>query len=132
MFGRDERQTDVEGQRNTGMPDERRVAAWIGAQIVIKGDLTSSEDLTIAGLVDGDVAAPAHTLTVAPGARINGNVVARTVSLHGQVTGTITAERKLDVASTGSVEGAVTTPRMVIAEGATLDGRVTIGAAAGS
>jgi cytoskeletal protein CcmA (bactofilin family) len=36
------------------------------------------------------------------------------------------------VASTGSVEGAVTTPRMVIAEGATLDGRVTIGAAAGS
>jgi cytoskeletal protein CcmA (bactofilin family) len=128
MFGRDERETDVDEERIAGsIPEERRVAAWIGSQIVIKGDLTSSEDLTIAGRVEGDVSARAHTLVVAPGASISGNIIARTVSLYGQVTGTITAERKLEVASTGSVDGEVTTPRLVIAEGAELEVRAMVG-----
>jgi cytoskeletal protein CcmA (bactofilin family) len=127
MFGGDERETEVRRIAGGSTAEERRVAAWIGAQIAIKGDLTCSEDLTIAGQVEGDVAARAHTLTVAPGARINGNIVARSVALHGHVTGTIKADAMLEVASTGSVNGEVAAPRMVIEEGAVLDGRVTVG-----
>jgi cytoskeletal protein CcmA (bactofilin family) len=74
-----------------------------------------------------DVTVRANTLTIAPGAHINGNIIARSVSLHGHVTGTITADAKLEVASTGSVNGEVTAARMVIEEGAVLDGQVRIG-----
>lgn len=133
MFGKDARDSDDSRQprrdRLIGghVPDERRVAAWIGASIVIKGDLNSSEDMTIAGQVQGDVAVREHTLVIAPQARIRGNIVARAVAIHGDVKGTITAERKIEVGETGSVDGDISTPRMVVAEGAVLHGRTRIG-----
>ena len=106
------------------MQEERRVAAWIGASLVINGDLTSSEDMTIAGRVEGDVAVREHDLIIAPGASIRGNIVARSVAVHGEVRGTIAANRKVEVGATGSVEGDITAPRMAVAEGAVLHGRI--------
>ena len=106
------------------MQEERRVAAWIGASIVIRGDLTSSEDMTIAGRVEGDVTVRENTVVVAPKATIHGDIVARVVAVHGEVTGTITAAHKVEVGETGSVQGDIITPRMVVAEGAVLHGRV--------
>ncbi|MEJ2186162.1 MAG: polymer-forming cytoskeletal protein [Gemmatimonadota bacterium] len=108
--------------------EERRVAAWIGASIVIKGNLTSLEDMTIAGQVEGDVTVREHTLVIAPRARIRGNITARTVAVHGEVLGTITAERRVEVGETGSVDGDIVAPRMVVAEGAVLHGQLGIAA----
>ncbi|HSJ13484.1 MAG TPA: polymer-forming cytoskeletal protein [Longimicrobiales bacterium] len=112
------------------MPEERRVAAWIGASLVIEGDLTSSEDMTVAGHVRGDVAVSEHSLIIAPEGRIRGNVAARSVTVHGEVSGTIAAIQKVEVSATGTLDGDITAPRMVVAEGAVLRGRVKIGAAA--
>ncbi|NIP79374.1 MAG: hypothetical protein GWM90_09235 [Gemmatimonadetes bacterium] len=106
--------------------EERRVAAWIGASIVIKGDLTSSEDMTIAGRVEGDVAVPKHTLVIAPSARIQGDILAATVAIHGEVMGSVTADRKVEVGETGTVDGKIKTPRMAVAEGAVLRGQIGI------
>lgn len=108
------------------MGEERRVAAWIGASIVINGDLKSSEDMTLAGEVEGDVAVPEHTLVIAPGARVHGDVVARSVAVHGEVVGMITADRRVEVGESGSVHGDVSTPRLVVAEGAVMHGRVGV------
>ncbi len=108
------------------MFEERRVAAWIGASLVIEGNLTSSEDTTIAGEVKGDVAVKEHKLVVARGATIRGSIVARTVEVHGAVVGTITSDGTVEVAATGSVHGDITSPRLALTEGATLDGRVSV------
>lgn len=110
--------------------EERRVAAWIGKSIVIEGDLASSEDLTIAGRIEGDISVPEHSLTITPDARIRGNIEARFVAVHGAVTGTITAKEKVEVAETGSVDGDILAPRIAIAEGATLRGQVGVEAPA--
>lgn len=112
------------------MPEERRIAAWIGASLVIKGDLTSSEDMTVAGHVRGDVAVSDHSLTISPEGRVSGNIAARSVTVHGEVSGTIAAIQRVEVSATGTVDGDITAPRMVVAEGAVLRGRVDIGAAA--
>jgi cytoskeletal protein CcmA (bactofilin family) len=106
--------------------EERRVAAWIGASLVIEGDLTSSEDITIAGRVEGNVAVRQHSLVIAPQGTIHGNIVARDVAVHGEVTGSITAEGKLEIGETGTVNGAIATGRLVVAEGAVLEGRVGV------
>jgi cytoskeletal protein CcmA (bactofilin family) len=132
MFGKDARDVDIGRQprreERVVVPgrEERRVAAWIGASIVIKGNLTSSEDMTIAGEVEGDVSVREHTLVIAPDGKIRGNVVAGTVAVHGEVMGTIRAEWKLEIGATGSVDGDITTPRLVVAEGAVLEGRVAV------
>lgn len=109
------------------MFEERRVAAWIGSSLVIKGDLTSSEDITVAGQVEGDVTVKEHKLVVARGATIRGGILARAVEVHGAVVGTITSDGKVEVAATGSVDGDIASPRLVLAEGATLDGRIAVG-----
>ena len=102
--------------------EERRVAAWIGASIVIKGDLISSEDLTIAGQVEGDVTVREHSLVIAPQARIRGNVIARAVVVNGKVLGTITSAGRVEVGETGSVEGEISAARIAVTEGAALRG----------
>ena len=106
--------------------EERRVAAWIGASVVIEGDVKSSEDMTIAGTVEGNVLVPEHTLVVEAAAKIRGDIVARSAVVHGEVTGTITADQKVEVGEKGSVAGDIIAPRMVVAEGAVVPGRVEI------
>jgi cytoskeletal protein CcmA (bactofilin family) len=108
------------------MVEERRAAAWIGASLVIKGDLISSEDITIAGRIEGDVTVKGHNLTIASRASVRGNIVARAVVVHGEVIGTITSEGRIEVGETGSIEGDIEAPRMVVTEGATLRARVQI------
>ena len=111
--------------RNT---EERRVAAWIGASILIKGDVTSSESMTVAGQVEGDIIVREQALVVAAGGTVRGNIVARDVVVHGEVLGTITAQGRVEVAATGSVHGDILAPRMMLTEGATLRGRIGIAA----
>lgn len=133
MFGSDAKEPDDGRSRREAMlrgheREERRVAAWIGASLVIEGDLRSSEDMTIAGRVEGNVSVPKHTLVVAPGARIRGDIVARTAVIHGDVVGQVNATRKAELGETGSVEGDIHAPAMEVAEGATLDGRLQVAA----
>lgn len=108
------------------MQEERRERAWIGGSIVINGDLTSSEDMTLAGRVEGNVAVRQHAVVIAPGARVKGDIVAAAVVVHGEVVGTITASRRVEVGETGSVDGDITTPRMTAAEGGVIKGRLKI------
>jgi cytoskeletal protein CcmA (bactofilin family) len=113
---------------NVRVPEERRVAAWIGASILMKGDVTSSENMTVAGRVEGDIVVRQHALVVAAGGTVRGNIVARDVVVHGEVLGTITAEGRVEVAATGFVHGDIVAARMTLTEGATLHGRIGIAA----
>lgn len=114
------------------IPEERRVAAWIGASIVMKGDVTSSENMTVAGQVEGDITVTEHALVIAAGGTVRGNIVARAVVVHGEVLGTITADARVEVTATGSVNGDIIAPRMMLAEGAKLHGRVGIATRSGA
>jgi cytoskeletal protein CcmA (bactofilin family) len=104
--------------------EERRMVAWVGKSLVFKGDLTSSEDMMIDGRFEGSIELPDHMLTIGPDADIKANIVARAVIIHGTVTGKITASEKVDIRDTGSIDGDVFSPRLAIADGAILRGRV--------
>ena len=105
-------------------PEERRLVAWLGKSVIFKGDLTSSEDLSIDGRVEGTIDARGHTLTIGPGADVRATVHAGTVMVQGTVHGTITAEHKVEIRESGSVDGDIVSPRLVLADGALLRGRV--------
>jgi cytoskeletal protein CcmA (bactofilin family) len=105
-------------------PDDRRAVAWVGKSVVFKGELTSSEDMTIDGRVEGTIDVRDHALTIGPDADIRANVTARVVKITGKVAGTVIAKDVVDLSETASVEGDIFSPRLAIAEGATLQGRV--------
>jgi cytoskeletal protein CcmA (bactofilin family) len=89
-----------------------------GQTIVIKGEVSGDEDLVLAGRVEGKITLPGRVLTLAPGSQINGDVAAGTVIACGRVDGSITASQRLEVRATAVVTGEVSTPSLLIAEGA--------------
>ena len=55
---------------------------------------------------------------------VQGPVTAQVVRVSGRVQGSIQATERIEVAPSGSVEGDMAAPRVVIAEGAFFKGRV--------
>jgi cytoskeletal protein CcmA (bactofilin family) len=96
----------------------------IGKSVVIKGELSGSEDLTIEGHVEGKIELKDHLLTIGPNGRIKAAVFAKAVIVLGEVNGNVTASEKVDIRDGGSVDGDIVSPRVAIAEGAHFRGSV--------
>jgi cytoskeletal protein CcmA (bactofilin family) len=96
----------------------------LGTSVIIKGELSGSEDLTLCGQMEGSVRLPDHTLTIGPSADIKAEIFAKAVVILGAVTGPVTAAEKVDIRATGSVTGDIASPRLAIADGAHLCGKV--------
>ena len=108
-------------------PTERRKVAWIGPGVRIEGKLTSSEDLVIDGFVDGSIEVSNHHLSIGPAGAVKADLVARRITISGSVTGNVKAVERVDLHASGSVNGDVTAPRFVMADGAAVEGRVDAG-----
>ena len=104
--------------------DERRMAAWIGKSLLVQGKVISTEDLTIDGRVEGTIELGNHSLTIGVGAAIQADLVAQTIIISGAVTGNVKASVKVDLRSTGSVDGDITSPVLLMADGAIIMGKV--------
>jgi len=98
--------------------------ASIGKSIVINGELSGSEDLTIEGRVDGKIELRDHVLTVGTNGRIKAQVSAKAIVVLGQVTGNLNATEKVDIKDSGSVEGDIVAPRVAIADGSHFKGSI--------
>ena len=96
----------------------------IGKSVVIKGELTGSEDLTIEGHVEGKIELRQNVLTIGPNGRIKAQVFAKSVIILGEVTGNVTASEKVDLRDNGAVDGDIAAPRVAIAEGAHFRGSI--------
>ncbi len=104
-------------------PAERE-ADNIGKSVVIKGELSGSEDLTIEGQVEGSIELEQHVLTIGPHARIRAEVSAKTVVVLGEVMGDIKATDKVAIRDSGTVSGDIVAPKVAISEGARFRGGI--------
>ena len=96
----------------------------IGKSVVIKGELSGSEDLTIEGHAEGRIDLKDNVLTIGPNGKIKAEIFAKSVVVLGEVVGNVTASEKVDIRDNGSVEGDIASPRVAIAEGAHFRGSV--------
>ncbi len=96
----------------------------IGKSVQIKGELTGSEDLTIDGALEGKIHMKDHNLTVGTNGSINAEVRAKSVMVLGKLVGNIKAGEKVEVAASGSMEGDITAPRVILADGARFKGSI--------
>jgi len=101
-----------------------KVVMDLGRSVVIKGELSGSEDLTLYGQMEGSIRLSAHMLTIGPLADIKAEISAKAVVIMGAVTGNVTAGEKVEIRATGSVTGDIASPRLAIADGGCLRGRV--------
>ena len=104
-----------------------RLIMNLGTAIVIKGELSASEDLTLYGKMEGRVTLHGgHTLTIGRHADIRAALDAKAVVIQGTVTGNVTARERVEIQTTGSVSGDVSSPRLAIADGASIRGKVHV------
>lgn len=96
----------------------------IGKGIIIKGTIQAAEPVLIAGTVTGDVLAAEHDVTVESGARVDGAVTARTITVRGRSTGRLIARDMVRLQQSASVKADIASPRLALEDGATFNGCV--------
>jgi cytoskeletal protein CcmA (bactofilin family) len=106
--------------------EEQRVEAWVGKSVVFRGDLISSEDMTIDGRVEGTIEVRDHRLTIGPNANIEADIVAKSVAIFGTVAGSVTGEDKVEIRLSASVEADIACACLSIQEGAQFCGKVAM------
>ena len=121
--------TPPSARRPEGEPNRM---ANIGKSIQIKGDLTGNEDIVIEGKVEGRIDLPNNQLTIGAEGQVKADLNAKTVVVVGHVTGNIGATERVEVQATGIVDGDVKAPRLIVQEGAVLNGAVEMGAKSAS
>jgi cytoskeletal protein CcmA (bactofilin family) len=98
--------------------------ANIGKAISIRGDLTGNEDMVIEGQVEGKVDLPNNQLTVGANGNVKAEIHAKGVVIVGHVVGNVFGLERVEIQATGRVEGDVTAAKLVVAEGAQINGAI--------
>jgi len=104
----------------------RSDVAHIGKSVVIKGELSGSEDLYLDGEVEGSIQLHNHSLIVGPNGRIRANVFARDVVVHGKVDGNLNGTERVELKKSAILMGDISTARIVIEDGAYFKGAIDI------
>jgi cytoskeletal protein CcmA (bactofilin family) len=100
------------------------MSTCIGQTIFVKGQLSATEDILIAGRVDGEIQLGEHVLTIQPTAQLTAEVLAKSVIIGGAIRGDIVAGDSIALQNTASVSGKIAAPRIAICDGADFNGRV--------
>jgi cytoskeletal protein CcmA (bactofilin family) len=100
--------------------------ATIGKSVVVKGELSGSEDLVVDGEVEGSISLRGQSLTVGPNGRVRANIEARNVVVNGRVDGDVHATERVELRKTASLSGDISTARISIEDGAFFKGTIDI------
>ena len=99
----------------------------IGPTIVISGELTSGEDITVQGRVNGQLHVRDAQLTIADQAAVRADVRGARVLVQGQVKGSIVASERIELTQGAQVEGSLSANRVVLVDGTRFNGRIDMG-----
>lgn len=100
--------------------------AQIGKSLVIKGELSGSEDLYVDGQVEGSISLKTNSLTVGPNGQVKASVEAKGVVVQGKLEGNVLASDRVDLRKSAIMTGDISTQRISIEEGAYLKGKIDI------
>lgn len=96
----------------------------IGASLIVTGDITSQEDVTIHGRVNGQIRMDKGLLLVAPKGSVDAEVQGTHVAIHGTLAGNVLATDRIELTPTADVTGTLTAAAVVLQDGATFNGTI--------
>jgi cytoskeletal protein CcmA (bactofilin family) len=100
--------------------------AHLGKSVVIKGELSGSEDLYIDGKVEGTIQLQGNNLTIGPNGHVHADVNAKGLVVQGKLEGNIRASDRVEMQKSAVILGDIVTQRIAIEDGAYFKGKVEI------
>jgi len=101
-------------------------ATIIGADANFKGELSFDSAAKLLGKFEGTITSKGR-IYVADGSTCRATVKAKEVAVEGHVEGNVEAMDRVEIKNKGAITGDITAARMVMAEGASIDGHCRIG-----
>jgi len=112
--------------RPVSVPVPAGIPGHLSKSLVIKGEITGREDLFIDGVVEGKIKIDDGVVTVGPNGRVDAEVFAREIVVHGKVKGNLNGRDRVQISQTGRANGNVVTRRISVDDGAEIHGNVEI------
>lgn len=97
----------------------------LGPRDSLHGRLEIQGDLRVHGTVEGELKAGGD-VAVESTATVQATIEGANVTVRGQVTGNVTARRRLTLGGSGHLNGDVRVGRLTVEDGATLNGNVAM------
>lgn len=107
--------------KNKNITPDKNEVTIISAGVVIEGKVSSSGNIRIDGIINGDVNAQGN-ITVGEHGQIKGQINADNVVVGGKIFGTVNAKEKFVLESDSILNGDVITKILVISPGARFNG----------
>jgi cytoskeletal protein CcmA (bactofilin family) len=107
-------------------PERKSAESVIAAGLTIEGTIAGNGDVRIAGQFHGDVNVEG-SLTIESGAKLVGGVRASNVIIDGELEGNIDAAARVELRSTGVLNGNLNTGSLTVAAGSRMRGQVEFG-----
>ena len=98
-----------------------RLDTYIGEQTFFDGNLTSKDNLSIYGSVRGTIDCQGRVV-IGDSGRVEADIIANEVVVSGKVVGNVTAKSRLEMVSTGVIQGDIKTSRLIMEDGSKFDG----------
>jgi len=111
------------GPAPEGLGEPAPRSSFIGSSIRVQGELLGDEDVLVEGRLEGRVEV-SKAFRVGLRGVVLAEVAAGTVTIAGRVVGNVSAAERVELLPTGSLEGNIHAPRIVIREGARFTGRI--------
>jgi cytoskeletal protein CcmA (bactofilin family) len=108
---------------SASLKQQQRSITHIAPGSRVRGEISGATELLVEGEVEGEIRIDA-VVRIGTEGLVQGPITAQVVRVGGRVVGDVTAADRVEVAPSGTLEGNIAAPRIVIAEGAFFKGQV--------
>lgn len=98
-----------------------KISGFIDRETEIIGDIKFKENFRIDGILKGKILS-GNGLIIGETGEIEADIDVNSVAINGRVKGSIKAKERVEIFSKGRVIGSVTSPKLIIEEGAFFQG----------
>ncbi|MEP7077349.1 MAG: polymer-forming cytoskeletal protein [Acidobacteriota bacterium] len=105
---------------------EGRLSGFVGHGTTLTGETNFQMMLRVDGQLTGSVTSEGGTLIVGTNGQVDANVDVASAMINGSVNGDISATERIQLGRTAKVVGNIQTPRLILEDGAILEGGCTM------
>ena len=114
------------GEKNKGVVDSPERLNRLVSGTKLKGDLSTESNLRADGIIQGSVSCKGKFVLGEQG-KLEGNLVALQAEIEGNIEADLTIDGLLILRKSANIRGAVQSGRLVIEDGAQLNGNIATG-----